>query len=62
MSQNIFATIVTGIGGFKPQIECLRVQNKDYLYQIKLCLDKRGDEYKDCPSPWNKCPTDVYFP
>ncbi|RHN66275.1 putative ribonuclease T(2) [Medicago truncatula] len=61
-SQKIFDTIETGIGGFKPQIECLRVQNKDYLYQIKLCLDKTGDKYKDCPGPLIKCPMDVYFP
>ncbi|XP_073225724.1 ribonuclease S-4-like [Cicer arietinum] len=54
---------------FKPHILCKPTQNKSYLEQIIVCLDKRSSVdlvYIDClPTaviPLINCPSGVYFP
>ncbi|PNX79389.1 S6 RNase [Trifolium pratense] len=65
-SQKIFDAIKSGIGGFNPEIECKMHQNKSYLVEIRLCLDKKDVVYTNCgPDPRLlkiQCPDKVYFP
>ncbi|XP_050894058.1 ribonuclease MC [Lathyrus oleraceus] len=60
--QNILNAIQTHTL-FRPQIRCERIDNLDYLYEIRLCLTPTLKlEYKDCEIPYSGCrDTEVYF-
>ncbi|CAL5212227.1 unnamed protein product [Lathyrus oleraceus] len=48
---------------FMPQLRCKRINDTDYLFEIRLCLTASVElEYKDCDTPYSGCHNeDVYF-
>ncbi|KAI5389348.1 hypothetical protein KIW84_074843, partial [Lathyrus oleraceus] len=62
MTTEIFDAIKRRIG-FNPQIQCIKIGNKFYLQEIRLCLDKSTQHnYIDCPKTYVDCGSNVYFP
>lgn len=57
-SKDIFNAVKDAISHHKPNIVC----SMSYLLEIRVCLDKTGVNYIDCPEPLVKCPNLVFFP
>ena len=39
-TKQVWDAVVTGTGGYRPHIDCIKVEGEAYITEIKVCYDK----------------------
>ncbi|XP_045830807.1 ribonuclease 2-like [Trifolium pratense] len=63
-SREAIRKAIHDITNFNPQIKCVKIEEKEYLVEVRLCFtaSKTSPILKDCPTTLSSCFADnVYF-